>query len=103
MRRSFRSSNSSSKKKRTLSRKRGDLMEVAALLRRLIGGEDMTPDQSAELIGAIMDGDISSVQGAGLLVALAAKGERIEEVAGAARAMRERSVRVNHGMPIVVD
>ena len=78
-------------------------MEVAALLRRLIGGHDMTPDESANLIGTIMDGALTPVQGAGLLVALAAKGERIEEVAGAARAMRERAVRVDHGLPEVVD
>lgn len=81
-------------------------MQVAAFsafLRRLIGGHDLTPVESADLIGAIMDGEFTPIQGAGVLVALAAKGERIDEVAGAARAMRERSVRVEHGMPMVVD
>lgn len=78
-------------------------MEFAPLLRRLIAGTDLTDAESAELIGAIMDGAFSAVQGAGLLVAMAAKGEKIEEVAGAARAMRERAVRVEHGLPEVVD
>jgi anthranilate phosphoribosyltransferase len=50
-----------------------------------------------------MDGACSPVQAAGLLVALAAKGESVEEIAGAARAMRERCVEVDHGLPMVVD
>ena len=78
-------------------------MEYAPLLRRLIGGNDLAPTESAELIGAIMDGAFSSVQGAGLLVALACKGEHLDEIAGAARAMRERCVRVEHGLAMVVD
>jgi anthranilate phosphoribosyltransferase len=50
-----------------------------------------------------MDGSFTAVQSAGLLTALAAKGERLEEVVGAARAMRDRSLRVEHNLPVVVD
>lgn len=50
-----------------------------------------------------MDGEITSSQGAGLLVALAIRGEEIDEIVGAARAMRERSLHVEHGLPEVVD
>ena len=57
----------------------------------------------AELIGAIMDETLSPVRAAALLAALAAKGETVDEVVGAARAMRERSVRVEHGLPLVLD
>ena len=78
-------------------------MEYSPLLRRLIGGGDLTSSESAELIGAIMDGAFSPVQASGLLVALASKGEAIEEITGAARAMRERGVHVDHGLPMVVD
>ena len=52
---------------------------------------------------AIMDETISPVRTAALLAALAAKGETVEEIVGAARAMRERRVRVVHGLPLVVD
>ena len=55
------------------------------------------------MIGAIMDGAFTLVQGAGLLVALAAKGEQIDEIVGAARAMRERSLHVEHGLETVID
>ena len=78
-------------------------MEYAPLLRRLIGGEHLTQEESGELIGAIMDGAFTTVQGAGLLVALASKGEHVDEIVGAARAMRERAVRVDHGLDTVVD
>src|SRR5579864_3734914 len=78
-------------------------MQYAPLLRRLIGGEDLTQDDAASMIGEIMDGSYTAIQAAGLLTALAAKGEGLEEVVGAARAMRERSLHVEHGRPMVVD
>jgi anthranilate phosphoribosyltransferase len=78
-------------------------VEYAPLLRRLIGGEHLTRSESAELIGAIMDAAFTPAQAGGLLVALAAKGEDVEEIVGAARAMRERGLRVEHGLADVVD
>ncbi|MGB6984535.1 MAG: anthranilate phosphoribosyltransferase [Candidatus Aquilonibacter sp.] len=72
-------------------------------MRRLIAGARLSQTESAELIGAIMDGEITPSQGAGLLVALAVRGEEIDEIVGAARAMRERSLHVEHGLPEVVD
>jgi anthranilate phosphoribosyltransferase len=78
-------------------------MEYAPLLRRLIAGEHLRASESAELIGAIMDGEFTLVQGAGLLVALASKGEHVDEIVGAARAMRERSLHVEHGLDEVLD
>lgn len=78
-------------------------MDYAPLLRRLVGGEDLTQEDSAAMIGEIMDGAFSPVQAAGLLTALACKGESIAEVVGAARAMRDRSLHVEHHLPMVVD
>jgi anthranilate phosphoribosyltransferase len=43
------------------------------------------------------------VRTAALFAALAAKGESAGEIVGAARAMRERCVRVEHGLPLVID
>lgn len=75
----------------------------SVLLRRLIAGEDLSRDEAAAFIGAVMDAEYTPVQAAGVLVALAAKGETIEEIAGAARAMRDRSIRVEHDVPVLVD
>ncbi|HEX3467329.1 MAG TPA: anthranilate phosphoribosyltransferase [Candidatus Elarobacter sp.] len=73
------------------------------VLRGVLAGTDLSAAEAAELIGAIFDETLSPVRAAALLAALAAKGETVEEVVGAARAMRERSVRVDHGLPLVLD
>jgi anthranilate phosphoribosyltransferase len=78
-------------------------MEFATLLRRVIGGEDLSQSEAAGFVGDVMDGNCTPSQAAALLAALAAKGETSDEIVGAARAMRERSHRVDHGLPMVVD
>ncbi len=79
------------------------MTEFPALLRRVIAGGDLTAEEAAAAIGAIMDETISSIQAGALLAALAAKGEKLDEVVGAARAMRQRALRVEHGLPLVID
>ena len=73
------------------------------LLRGVLRGDDLTADDTARLVGGIMDETVSPVRTAALFAALAAKGESSEEIVGAARAMRERCVRVEHGLPLVLD
>ncbi len=53
--------------------------------------------QTHAAFGEIMEGLWSEAQIAALLAALAAKGETPEEIAGAAEAMREHSVRIDTG------
>jgi len=79
------------------------MTEYPALLRSVIAGEHLSSEMAALTIGAIMDETISPTRAAAFLAALAAKGETVEEVVGAARAMRDRSVRVEHGLPYVLD
>ena len=73
------------------------------LLRTVLAGKDLSAEDSARVIGGIMDETISPVRTAALFAALAAKGESADEIVGAARAMRERCVRVEHGLPLVLD
>jgi anthranilate phosphoribosyltransferase len=77
--------------------------DYPALLRTVLAGNDLSAEDAARMIGAIMDETISPVRTAALFAALAAKGESAEEIVGAARAMRERCVRVEHGLPLVLD
>ena len=48
----------------------------------------------SDAIGAVMDGRCAELETAALLTALAVRGEGDEELAGAARAMRERATRI---------
>jgi anthranilate phosphoribosyltransferase len=62
------------------------------LLEKLRRHEDLTSDEAARAMGAIMDGQAQPAHIAGLLMALALKGERPSEMVGFATAMRERAV-----------
>jgi anthranilate phosphoribosyltransferase len=77
--------------------------DYAPMLRALLGRRDLSAAQTAEMIGAIMDETLTPVRAAALLTALAAKGETVDEVVGAATAMLERSIRVDHAQPLVID
>lgn len=59
------------------------------ILGNVVAGNDLSREQAHAAFSEIMDGKWSEAQIAGLLVALAAKGESVEEIAGAATAMRE--------------
>jgi anthranilate phosphoribosyltransferase len=78
-------------------------MMFPALLEQLRRHEDLTADQAFEVMSLIMDGQALPSQIAGLLMALALKGERPSELAGFARAMRSRAVRVDEELTDVFD
>lgn len=72
-------------------------------LRRLLAHQHLSRQETAELFGRLMDGELSEAMKAALLVALAMKGETSSEIAGAADAMRRRVVRIPHRRDDVVD
>ncbi|HKW01292.1 MAG TPA: anthranilate phosphoribosyltransferase [Vicinamibacterales bacterium] len=61
------------------------------LLEKLRRHEDLTTEEAARAMGAIMDGQAQPSQIAALLVGLTLKGERPTEVVGFATAMRQRA------------
>ncbi|MEO7192032.1 MAG: anthranilate phosphoribosyltransferase [Vicinamibacterales bacterium] len=73
------------------------------ILEQLRRHEDLTSGQAARVMGAMMDGHAQPAQIAGLLMALALKGERPSEMVGLARAMRERARALPHGVGDVFD
>ncbi len=75
----------------------------SAVLGAVIGGADLKREEAHWAFGRIMDGEWSEAQIAALLAALAAKGETVEEIAGAAAAMREHVVPVATGGADVID
>ncbi len=73
------------------------------LLRRLIRRQDLLREETRELFGSLMDGELSEPMKAGLLVALAMKPEGAGEISGAASAMRERVIPIPHHREEVLD
>ena len=73
------------------------------LLKTVISGSDLTFDQAHQAFGQIMEGQWSEAQIGGFLVALAAKGETADEIAGAATAMREHVLPIDAGGEDVID
>ena len=68
---------------------------LRALLLRLMRGEDLARADAAALLDALLDGAATDAQIGAALVALAVKGETVEELTGMAAAMRARAVRIN--------
>ena len=55
---------------------------------------DLSADEAAEVLAAIMRGEASDTQIAGFLIGLRTKGETVDELAGLARTMRELAAQV---------
>jgi anthranilate phosphoribosyltransferase len=69
----------------------GDLTLRQATL-RLIRSEHLSPEEAQEFVNALLHQDATDAQIAAALVAMAAKGETVEELVGMAAAMRARAV-----------
>ena len=78
-------------------------MKFSTLFETLRGHHDISADDAAAAMGAIMDGEVPPAQIGGLLMALALKGERPHEIVGFARAMRDRAVKPPHAVSDVFD
>jgi anthranilate phosphoribosyltransferase len=63
-------------------------------LTRLVRRENLSRDEAFELLDALLDAEATDAQISGTLVALAAKGETVEELTGMAEGLRSKAVRV---------
>src|SRR5258708_3123726 len=70
---------------------------------KLASAQALTADEAASAMGEIMDGTATPAQIAAFLTALKMKGETVEEITGCARAMRQRSVKIDPGPGVVLD
>src|SRR4051812_2380143 len=78
-------------------------LEVRAALARLTSGESLTREETEDLFGQLMDGQVTETLKAALLIALRMKGEAVPEIAGAAAAMRRRAIPIPHQTEGLVD
>jgi anthranilate phosphoribosyltransferase len=66
-------------------------------------GEDLRREEATALLEALLAGEATDAQIAAALVALAVKGETVEELAGMAAAMRARAVRIKSSHRCFID
>jgi anthranilate synthase/phosphoribosyltransferase len=65
-----------------------------SVMQKLLSREDLTFEETRQIMEKIMSGELDDAQIAGFLVALRAKGETGEELAGMAKVMQEKSLKV---------
>jgi anthranilate phosphoribosyltransferase len=70
---------------------------------KLLDGTQLSRGEAREVMGEIMRGEATPAQIGGFLVALRAKGETADEIAGCAEAMREHVLAVRPRRPDLVD
>ena len=70
---------------------------------KMVEGRDLQEAEMTAVMGKIMDGEGTDAQIGAFMTALRMKGETIDEVTGAARAMRRRAVRVDARSLLIVD
>ena len=67
---------------------------LTEFLARLVRREDLNREEAFELLEALLDAEATDAQISGALVALASKGETVEELTGMAEGLRSRAIRV---------
>ncbi|MBW2655427.1 MAG: anthranilate phosphoribosyltransferase, partial [Deltaproteobacteria bacterium] len=72
-------------------------------LNKIITGQNLDQDSSASMLMDIFSGNITEAQIGAFMAALATKGETFEELAGAARAMRRKAIRIQTLSKKVID
>jgi len=72
-------------------------------LEKVIEGEDLSFNESYFVMSEIMNGNVSNSHLAGFLIALKIKGETPAEIAGFAKAMKEKSIRIHCDDENVID
>ena len=72
-------------------------------IEKLLDKEDLTIEESYQAMNQVMSGNVDNSNLAGFLIALKAKGESPEEVAGFAKAMRDNCIKINSSGNNVID
>ena len=72
-------------------------------LQKIILGQNLSETEMGQMITEILSGEITDAQVGAFMAALATKGETFEELAGAAKAMRKKAIRIQTNASAVVD
>ena len=72
-------------------------------LRKIIQGKDLSDAEMGQMLSTVLAGEATDAQIGAMMGALATKGETFEELAGAARAMRRKALRIQAPGATIVD
>jgi len=78
-------------------------IDMKQALAKVIEGESLTREEARQVMMTIMEGEATTSQIGAILAALRMKGETVQEIAGFAEVMREKSIRLNHRLSGVLD
>ena len=74
---------------------------IKEAIAQLVGGHSLTMDEASTVMNEIMEGTATPAQFGAFVTALRCKGETVDEIAGFARIMRAKALRVNLSEPVV--
>jgi anthranilate phosphoribosyltransferase len=78
-------------------------IDLPAAIARVVDRQNLTRAEARGVMDSVMAGDATSAQIAAFLIALRMKGETVEEIAGAAEAMRAAAMPVHSSKRPVID
>ena len=78
-------------------------MSLLPYLHRVTAGSDLSSEEAHRAMGVLLEGQAGEAEIAGFLIALKMKGETATELAGFARAMRDRMIVVDAGLLNLID
>ena len=78
-------------------------MDIKEAISKVVDRIDLTEEETISVMNQIMTGEATPLQVASFLTALRMKGEKVQEITGAARVMREKVHRVNVKADLVLD
>lgn len=70
-------------------------MDIRVAVEKAVGHHNLTEEETQSVFSSIMDGEATPAQIAAFIVALRMKGETVDEITGAARAMRKKALKVS--------
>ena len=69
-------------------------MDISNIKNKLISQNNLTSDESFLLFNAIMNGEVNEIDTSAILISLKIKGETKDEILGATKLMRSKSLKI---------
>ena len=70
-------------------------MDQTLILNKILGQQNLNIEESMYIFNKIMSGELDDIKITSILIGLKLKGETKEEIIGAAKVMREKSLKIN--------